>query len=107
MTDARRILDLAVREDELLAMVLELAGYTGWLVWHDHDSRMNRAGWPDLVLAKPGRPLCLWELKTERGRLRPAQERWLHVLQQVPGIDVRVVRPADWPAVEAFLKGEA
>ncbi|WP_051914002.1 VRR-NUC domain-containing protein [Thermorudis peleae] len=77
----------------------------GWQVYHTWISVRSPAGFPDLVLAKPGRPLILTELKTERGKLSPAQEAWLAVLQQVPGIIVRVWRPSDWDEIVAALQG--
>lgn len=98
----RNILD-RVTEAELQSAITELAELSGWRVWHDNDSRQNAAGWPDLVLAKPGQPLLFWEVKTERGRIRVEQQGWQDVLGRVRGVSVRVVRPRDWALIKQTL----
>lgn len=90
-------------EAQFQAQVVDLAEFCGWLVWHDLDSRRNAAGWPDLVLAKPGLPLLLWELKSARGKASDEQLAWLDCLSRTDGIDVRLLRPADWPTIQATL----
>lgn len=71
----------AMSEKDLQRAVEELAAYLGYLVFHDHDSRRNNPGFPDLVLLHPltGR-LLFRELKTEVGRVRPEQQDWLDAL---------------------------
>ena len=56
----------------------------------------GNAGYPDLTLARDGVVLFA-ELKTQAGRLRPEQQRWLEIL------DGEVWRPNDWPEVEAII----
>ncbi|WP_038037334.1 VRR-NUC domain-containing protein [Thermorudis peleae] len=102
----RHQLDAAVTEKAFTQQVIELARLLGWTVYHTWLSVRSPAGFPDLVLAKPGRPLILAELKSERGRLSPAQEQWLAVLRQVPGICVEVWRPSEWDRIVAVLQGE-
>lgn len=80
-------------EADLLATVRALAHATGWATYHAHDSRRSEPGWPDLVLAK-GNRLLYRELKTQRGRVRPDQERWLDLLATA-GADACIWRPAD------------
>jgi hypothetical protein len=84
-----------VTEAELQRMVTDLARWSGFLVWHDNDSRRNTAGWPDLVLVhtRTGRLLFV-ELKSQAGKVRPAQHVWLRVL----GIkhETYVWKPQDW-----------
>jgi len=94
-----------VRERDFQRLIVEAAGYLGYAVYHTFDSRRSNPGWPDLVLLKQGRMICL-ELKTERGRIRPEQEVWIAALDQVPGVTARIVRPSQWDQIEALLKGE-
>lgn len=95
-----------------LVAVLQLAKLTGWLSYHPRPARTARgwrtavsgsgAGYPDVTLARGGRLLFL-ELKAEGGQVRPEQRRWLSCLRQVPGVEVYLLRPSDWPAIEQIL----
>lgn len=118
---------LRASEADFQALIMELAATLGWLCHHDRPS-LNRSGrwstaidgdpgFPDLVLAKPGRPVHLWEVKTERGRLRPNQQAWLYALtgdRWLPtetgitfptgrGFSVGVVRPSFWDSIREEL----
>lgn len=58
-------------------------------------------GWPDLFLVRG--PVSLFvELKTDTGRIRPAQKKWRQLLEAA-GHDFRVWRPRDRAAVRSFL----
>ncbi len=94
----------AITEAQHQAAILELAQLTGWRWYHVPDSRRCPAGWPDLVLCR-GDKLIFAELKTDKGRLRAAQEEWLDALAQVRVVTVRVWRPRDWPEIERALGG--
>lgn len=91
-------------ERHLQDNIVRLAKLLGWLCYHTHDSRKSTAGFPDLVLVRqyrqPGRALFA-ELKTERGRLSPAQETWCHAL------GAHIWRPSDWldGTIERVLRG--
>ena len=61
--------------------VEELAAALGYRSYHTHDSRRSAAGFPDLVLLRPPRPPIYAELKTERGKVSPAQQEWILELQ--------------------------
>ena len=89
-------------EAEFQTAVVELAKWTGWLVFHDYDSRRNTAGFPDLVLAHPQRGVLFCELKTDKGRVTAAQQRWLDTLTAA-GAETYVWRPDDWPAIRDRL----
>lgn len=84
----------------------------GWLVFAIPDMRRTRAGWPDLIAVHPTyapgghASLLAWELKTEKGRVRPDQERVLQALARIDGIDVRVVRPQDWAWISRVMDAE-
>lgn len=93
----------------------EVEGYLcrgGWAYVHLRDSRrQNATGWPDLFavrLAPRPRALAI-ELKTQRGRTTPGQERWLALLAAV-GVETHVWRPAQVDEVRRVLlavEGEA
>lgn len=94
------------------AVVMDIARFNRWRVFHVHDSRRqvapgrfvgdkDAAGFPDLVLVRPGE-LLVRELKTDTGTVAPEQQAWLDALAQA-GVDVGVWRPRDWPTIEATL----
>lgn len=90
---------IPLSESEFQAAVVQLALLRQYLVFHDNDSRRNQAGFPDLVMTRPGR-LVFAELKTEIGRVSNEQHRWLDLLRsvsQVAGdaLHVAVWRPSD------------
>lgn len=60
--------------------------------YHTNDSRRSPSGWPDLVLC--GRGVLYRELKSEDGRLSPAQRQWGSWLTAA-GCDWAVWRPCD------------
>lgn len=91
----------AVSEADFLATVIELATLCGWLVYHTYDSRRSQAGFPDLVLVRGGR-LVFAELKTAKGPVRPAQQRWLKELE-ASGVEAFIWRPKDWEEIEQLL----
>ncbi len=106
----------AMSEDDLLRAVLDLARLTHWQVHHCRAARVGNTwatpiqgdpGFPDLILAKPGR-LIAAELKSARGRVTGGQAEWLDVLAAVGGpVEAHVWRPADWAsgAVRVALAG--
>lgn len=65
-------------EAQLQQAVLDLAKYTGWLVYHTYDSRRSAAGFPDLVLVRER--VVFAELKSDGGRLSRFQKRWIEAL---------------------------
>lgn len=107
-------------EASLLKSVITLARSVGWLTFHAHDSRRqvrpgvlvgdrDSAGLPDLLMVRDGVLLAV-ELKSDRGRLRPAQRAWLEALRAVEdrsngALVVRTIRPSQWAEIEALLTG--
>jgi hypothetical protein len=89
-----------VSEAGFQRVVVDLAELCGWLCWHDEDSRKNDAGLPDLILVRER--LLWWEVKTQRGKLRPVQQVFGRRLLR-SGQDWRVIRPSDWDYVVATL----
>jgi hypothetical protein len=94
-----------LREREWQAWIVREARQQGWETYHTRDSRGSDPGFPDLVLACPVRGVRYIECKTEKGRVRPEQRRWLAILQ-ASGQRAFVARPRDVDAVERLLAGE-
>lgn len=101
-------------EAEWQAFVTDALDLGGWKWHHETDSRKSPSGFPDLFAAHPLRGLLIVELKTERGRVRPAQTDWLQAVMVAIGgwdaplaigrfkhqaVRVRIWRPSDWREV--------
>lgn len=94
-------------EKNLQSAVEKLARFSGWLVYHTHDSRRSQPGFPDLVMVSGKRGMVLYrELKSATGKLRPEQVTWLDELTAA-GEDAGVWRPADLVSgrITAELRG--
>lgn len=91
-----------MRESQFQEQVVELATLYGWKHFHVYDSRRTDPGWPDLILVRVPELLAV-ELKTQRGRLSPAQEQWIHDLMDC-GIETYVWRPSHFDAIHERLK---
>ena len=105
----------SIAEDELLSHVLRLVRTAGRCAFHirysqgvlqgahgprssDHD---DASGIPDLVIVGGGEILYR-ELKTERGRVDPAQRRWGTTLLENSG-NYGIWRPSDEARIRAEL----
>ncbi len=99
---ARQLLDAAMPEAEYQEQIIQWAEACGWWAYHVHDSRRSNAGFLDLFLLRPPE-LFLWEVKAEKGRVRPEQQMVIDALRQVKRVRAGIVRPSDWPWVEAEL----
>ena len=94
----------AEKEEGWLQVVSDYARLCDWLVYHTRDSRRSARGFPDLTMVRDGR-LVFAELKTNRGSLTRPQKQWIGRLAvSVPGIEVYLWRPRDWPTVERTLR---
>ncbi|MGZ4587102.1 MAG: VRR-NUC domain-containing protein, partial [Mycobacteriaceae bacterium] len=82
-----------ISEAQLQRACIDLIQWLGLAYFHDNDSRRNRRGFPDLVIAGRG-GVAYRELKTATGRLRPEQMDWITTLT-LAGADVAVWRPCD------------
>lgn len=94
-----------ISEAQFQRQVVQLAALCSWVCYHTHDSRRSNPGFPDLVLAHHRLGLLFVELKTDKGKLTPDQDRWRLVLIRA-GADARVWRPRDWPEIEQTLTGK-
>jgi hypothetical protein len=102
--DARSAVLGAMSEREFQRAVVEGLEQRGYVVFHVVDSRLMRAGLPDIIAIKPGLVL-LWELKREHGgRIRPEQQRVIDCLPAGSTVDARIVRPSDWDRVQEALR---
>lgn len=96
-------------EEQFQQQVIDLAklhGYT--LIYHTRDSRRSQPGFPDLVLVSEHRGRALFrELKTETGRVSPAQFSWISGML-LAKLNVGVWRPSDLKSGRIIkdLKGE-
>ena len=78
-------------EKQFQSHIVHFAKTRGWLVYHTHDSRRSEPGFPDLVLVR-GRVLFR-ELKTDKGKISPAQKEWAASLEQAES-DYKLWRPS-------------
>lgn len=104
MSGARATIDGATSEAAFQRTITDLADVLHLPWYHDADARRNNAGFPDLVIPT-GDVLRLWELKTMRGRLRPAQRMWRDALMRCQYVQYAELRPCDWWYVVRMLKG--
>ncbi len=93
-------------EKAFQAQVEELAGYLGWLVWHDNLPMRSKAGFPDCLLL---RERAVWiELKVHRkggrGKVMPEQAAF-HEALRAAGQEVYVFWDdnEDWEKLQAVL----
>lgn len=95
-------------EADFESWLRDAAELTGWMVYHTLRSKGSHAGFPDYVLAKPGR-LVFLELKREGQFETPEQREWLDTLcpegQDYSTTDVSalVVRPQHRDLIEQLL----
>lgn len=89
------------KEKDFQRVVVDLAHTYGWWVYHNPNSRMSASGMPDLLMVREPEILFV-ELKTEKGRLRPAQEALLSKLKGC-GEEVYVWRPRDLQDIKTRL----
>ena len=99
---AAAVLAAAMTERQLQDGIIDAATQRGWLCYHTHQSVNSEAGFPDLVMVRSGR-LLVWELKKQGESPTVAQQRWLDEFAGCAGLDVRVVRPADYDDALAAL----
>ena len=106
----QRDADNAETEAHFLARVKQLAIDLGWMVYHAYDSRRSDPGFFDLVLCRGGVTI-LAELKSEAGRLSPAQVAWAKAatatgIHEIRGYGARVFlwRPRDHERIKEELR---
>lgn len=116
MTRVRRGYMKADSEQAFQTVVVNIAQFYGWLVYHapaggkggrvDHEQ--IGAGFPDLVMVRGSR-IVFAELKAKAGRVRPKQQVWLDALRRVSdriedmGWAADPTRTRSDPGVEVYL----
>lgn len=93
----------AVSEAEFQAAVISMAEACGWVVWWTPNSIGTNRGEPDLRMVRPPKFLMV-ELKTEIGRVLPAQKAAAELLQECPGVSYHCWRPRDWATIRKALR---
>ena len=86
---------LLMSEEQLQNAVVQLARVLHFHVYHTHDSRKSDPGYTDLTVAN-GRILIFAELKSDKGRVKAEQERWLAALGVAGMVRTYFWRPIDW-----------
>lgn len=104
-----------MKESEFQDNIIELAQLKGWMVAHFRAVRVQRrdgsvyhctpvqaqgAGFPDLILLKEGR-LIVAELKSDKGKTSPEQDKWLDLFCTVS--EAYVWRPKQWDKIVEVL----
>jgi hypothetical protein len=101
-----------LNERDWQKLVVNYARLGGWMYHHELPSQRAHGRWtthaagetgfPDLVLVHPSGQIMFVELKTAKGKLSAAQEKWRRRLMDA-GLEVHVWRPADRQYVEYRL----
>ena len=100
-------------ETQFQESVIEAAHTFGWRVAHFRAARTADGSWrtpvqadgrgfPDLVLVRDR--VIFAELKSDTGKVSDEQHEWIAWLEGA-GAQAEVWRPADWPLIEATLRG--
>ena len=84
---------LSLNEQEFTSQIRDLARTLQWARYHTWISKHSTAGFPDEVLVRPPRVIFA-ELKSENGKLTPAQRDWLDALALCGTVEVYVWRPS-------------
>jgi len=89
--------DFDISEKNFEQLVKEEARVNNWLYYHTYRSKRSVPGFPDCVMVRGGR-LIFAELKTESGKVTPAQQHWLDELSRCD-----VLQGSKSSAVEVYL----
>lgn len=74
--------------------------------YHPFLSKWSEKGFPDCTIIKVPR-LIYAELKSEKGKLTPAQEEWLNLLRQCTKVEAYCWYPDDLEEIAGILQGVA
>ena len=106
---------MKLSESSFQSVVIEIARWHGWKVFHPMPAMNARGRWathqigdpgfPDLTLVHPTHGLLFAELKSLTGRLSAAQIAWINTLRAA-GCAVVVWRPSDLETIKLVLGGQ-
>lgn len=91
-----------ITEKQFEAQVKDLAFLFGWKYYHTWRSIHSPAGFPDVVMVRPPR-LIFAELKSEKGKLSPAQKEWLDLLTKCDKYEFHSAQERLLPTIEVYL----
>ena len=110
---ANKPMKISISERDFSSQVESLLKLFGWHWCHFRPARTQygwrtalsgHQGFPDYIATKPPK-LLIFELKSEEGKVSPAQQGWLDMLAECPGVEVYLWRPSDWKSVVETLQG--
>jgi len=94
----------SITEKEFESQIKDLAKILGWKYYHTWRSIHSPAGFPDCCFVKPPR-LVFAELKSEKGKVSPAQQEWLDSLRACGGnVECYMWRPSDFDEAARILR---
>ncbi len=95
---------VVITEKELREQIRDLCKVLGYHFYFTWTSLHSPRGFPDLVLANPEKRRVIFaELKSDKGKLSPAQEEWLKTLADC-GQECYIWRPADFEEITRILR---
>ena len=105
---------LSITEKDFSRQVEDLLGLYNWR-WCHFRPAMTKTGWRTAMSGHPGFPdyvavrarrLLLFELKSAKGRIAPAQQEWIDLLHECgDNVECYAWRPGDFDEIVSILKG--
>ena len=92
-----------ISEKAFATQVEDLFKIFGWKHYHTWRSIHSPAGFPDCVMVRENR-LLFAELKSEKGKVSPAQQEWLDALDATGKCEVYLWRPNDIDEITSILR---
>ena len=92
-----------ITEKQFSQQVEDLLTLFGWQWCHFRPARTEhgwrtaisgKQGFPDYIAVRSSR-ILIFELKSEKGKVKPAQQEWLDALRLVPCVEVFLWRASD------------
>ena len=98
-------LEARLTEAQWQSRVLAAFRLFGWRVFVDRVAYRSDPGWPDIFAIHAGQRRCIWvELKSERGKLSPAQLDWGDALI-LAGQEWYCWKPSDFDRAVLVMRG--